>query len=181
MKIKETEKVNNRVTKLVFGGLLVALGILLPQAFHVFGTAGGGTFLPIHIPILMAGLMLGPYYGGCIGLLVPLLSSLFTGMPPAPKVYFMLFELGAYGVVTGIMIRRTNVYISLLTAMAAGRVMYGFALMLGVKFLGFTAPFANSAAFIGGIVTGIPGIAIQLLVLPVLYMALKKGGFIFER
>lgn len=179
MKIKET--VNNKVTKLVFGGLLVALGVLLPQAFHMFGTAGGGAFLPIHLPILMAGLILGPYYGGCIGLLVPLLSSVLTGMPPAPKVYFMFFELVTYGVVTGVMIRKTNVYISLLTAMVTGRVVYGLVLVMGVNFFGFTAPFANQAAFIGGIVAGIPGIAIQLLVLPILYMALKKGGFTFER
>lgn len=181
MKIKESEKVSGKVTKMVFGGLLIALGILLPQAFHVFGTAGGGTFLPIHIPILMAGLVLGPYYGGIIGVIVPILSSVLTGMPPVPKVYFMIVELAAYGIVTGIMIRKRNVYVSLLIAMVAGRMLYGAALVCGVKLFHITAPFANQAAFFGGIVTGIPGIVIQLLVLPILYTALKKGGFTFER
>lgn len=181
MKTKESEKVSRRVTKMVFGGLLIALGILLPQAFHVFGTTGGGTFLPIHIPILMGGLLLGPYYGGVIGLIVPILSSVLTGMPPIPKVYFMLAELITYGVVTGLLIRKTSVYPSLLGAMVAGRVMYGLALILGVQIFHITAPFANQAAFFGGIVTGIPGIAIQLIVLPLLYTALKKGGLTFER
>lgn len=181
MKTKETEKLNSKVTKMVFGGLLIALGILLPQAFHVFGTAGGGTFLPIHIPILMAGLMLGPYYGGLIGLVVPILSSVLTGMPPVPKVYFMIVELVTYGIVTGIVIRKANVYISLVAAMLAGRLLYGLSLVIGVKLLHFTAPFANQAAFFGGIVTGIPGIVIQLIILPILYAALKKGGFTFER
>lgn len=181
MKTKETEKLNSKVTKMVFGGLLIALGILLPQAFHVFGTAGGGTFLPIHIPILMAGLMLGPYYGSLIGLVVPILSSVLTGMPPVPKVYFMIVELVTYGIVTGIVIRKANVYISLIAAMLAGRLLYGLSLVIGVQLLHFTAPFANQAAFFGGIVTGIPGIAIQLIILPILYTALKKGGFTFER
>ena len=181
MKLKEKEKINNKVTKMAFGGLLVALGILLPQAFHIFGTNGGGIFLPIHIPVLMAGILLGPYYGGLIGVLVPVLSSILTGMPPVPKVYFMIVELAAYGIVTGVMIRKTNVYVSLLTAMVAGRLIYGISLVFGVKILHFTAPFANQAAFLGGIVSGIPGIVIQILVIPALYMALKKGGILFER
>ena len=175
------EKKNQNVAKLVFGGLLVALGILLPQAFHIFGTSGGSMFLPIHIPVLMAGMLLGPYYGGIIGFLVPILSSLLTGMPPVPKVYFMLVELITYGIVIGVMIRRSNVYISLLVAMISGRILYGCSLVVGVKILHLTAPFANQAAFLGGIVTGIPGILLQFLILPALYKALKKGGIAFER
>lgn len=183
MKSKETEKINTsgKAAKMAFGGVLTALGILLPQAFHMFGQSAGGTFLPIHIPVLMAGILLGPYYGGIVGILVPILSSVLTGMPPVPKVYFMLVELAAYGIVTGIMIRKTNVYVSLVTAMAAGRILYGAALAVGVKLLHFSAPFANQAAFFGGVVSGIPGIAVQLFVLPLLYAALKRGGLTFEK
>lgn len=179
MRFAERKKQN--VAKLVFGGSLVALGILLPQAFHIFGTSGGGMFLPIHIPVLMAGMILGPYYGGIIGFLVPILSSLLTGMPPVPKVYFMLVELITYGIVIGIMIRRSNVYISLFVAMISGRVLYGCSLIVGVKLLHLTAPFVNQAAFFSGIITGIPGILLQFLILPMLYKALKKGGVAFER
>lgn len=167
--------------KPVYGGVLTALGILLPQAFHVFGQNAGMMFLPIHIPVLLAGLLLGPFYGGAVGLLVPFLSSALTGMPPIPKLYFMLVESLAYGAVTGIMIQKYNVYISLVTAMAAGRICYGFSLVIGVRLLHIQAPFANWAAFSSGIVSGIPGIIIQLVLLPVLYRTLKKGGLAFER
>lgn len=115
MMIEERTKANVRVLKLAYGGLLVALGILLPQAFHIFGQNAGMIFLPIQIQVLFAGMLLGPYYGGLIGILVPLFSSVLTGMPPVPKVYFMFVELMAYGIVTGWMIKKTNVYASLLT------------------------------------------------------------------
>lgn len=88
--IEERTKANVRVLKLAYGGLLVALGILLPQAFHIFGQNAGMIFLPIQIPVLFAGMLLGPYYGGLIGILVPLFSSVLTGMPPVPKVYFYM-------------------------------------------------------------------------------------------
>ena len=132
--IKEGIKTNVRTLKLAYGGLLVALGILLPQAFHVFGQNAGMIFLPIQIPVLFGGILLGPYYGGVIGLLVPLLSSVLTGMPPVPKVYFMFVELVTYGMVAGWLIRRTNVYVSLLTAMLCGRAAYGLALVAGCRF-----------------------------------------------
>ena len=68
MMIEERTKANVRVLKLAYGGLLVALGILLPQAFHIFGQNAGMIFLPIQIPVLFAGMLLGPYYGGLIGI-----------------------------------------------------------------------------------------------------------------
>ena len=108
MMTEERTKANVRVLKLAYGGLLVALGILLPQAFHIFGQNAGMIFLPIQIPVLFAGMLLGPYYGGLIGILVPLFSSVLTGMPPVPKVYFMFVELMAYGIVTGWMIKKTK-------------------------------------------------------------------------
>lgn len=180
MKSSHKSKSTPSVLKIVYGGVLIALGILLPQAFHVFGQEAGMIFLPIQIPILFAGLLLGPLYGGLVGILVPILSFLLTGMPPLPKMYFMLFELGAYGITAGLLIKKCNVYFTLLLSMICGRVAYGFALILGVYLIGLNAPFANMAAFTGGIVSGIPGIIIQLIVLPILYITLKKGGFTFD-
>ena len=179
-KLKERQKLSAKGLKVAYGGLLIALGVLLPQMFHIFGQNAGMVFLPIQIPVFIAGVLLGPYYGLAVGLMVPILSCLFTGMPPVPKVYFMIFELGTYGLVTGWLSKRTNIYVSLFGAMAAGRIMYGAALVLGVYLLQMNAPFMNLAAFTGGIVTGIPGILIQFLVIPVLYLALKKGGLTFE-
>lgn len=167
MMIEERTKANVRVLKLAYGGLLVALGILLPQAFHIFGQN--------------AGMLLGPYYGGLIGILVPLFSSVLTGMPPVPKVYFMFVELMAYGIVIGWMIKKTNVYASLLTAMILGRAAYGISLVVGAQLLHIQAPFLNRAAFLSGIISGVPGMLIQIVILPVLYLTLKRGGLTFER
>ena len=79
-----------RTKKMIYGGLLTAVGLVLPQAFHVFGQGVGMAFLPMHLPVMIAGILLGPCYGGLIGLIVPLVSSMLTGMPPVPKLYFML-------------------------------------------------------------------------------------------
>ena len=72
-------------------------------------------FLPMHLPVMIAGILLAPCCGGLIGLIVPLVSSILTGMPPVPKLYFMLVELAAYGIFTGIFIRKMNVYLTLLS------------------------------------------------------------------
>ena len=64
---------NSEDKKLVYGGVLIALGVLIPQAFHGFGENAGNDFLPMHIPVFIAGLLLGPVYGGTIGALVPYL------------------------------------------------------------------------------------------------------------
>lgn len=181
MSARVKTEVNTKSLKMAYGGLLTALGILLPQAFHVFGQNAGMTFLPIHIPILFAGLLLGPSYGAIIGVLVPVLSSVLTGMPTVPKLYFMFAELVVYGMTAGWMIRKKNVYISLVTAMVCGRVCYGTALLAGIHLLHMNAPFMNRAAFVGGIVSGIPGMVIQIAVIPLLYLALKRGGFTFEQ
>ena len=109
-----------RTKKMIYGGLLTAVGLVLPQAFHVFGQGVGMAFLPMHLPVMIAGILLGPCYGGLIGLIVPLVSSMLTGMPPVPKLYFMLVELVAYGIFTGIFIRKMNVYFTLLSAMILG-------------------------------------------------------------
>lgn len=166
--------------KIAYGGLLIALGILLPQAFHIFGQEAGMIFLPIQIPVFMAGLLLGPIYGGIVGAAVPILSCILTAMPPVPKVYFMLFEMIMYGAAAGLLKKKCNVFFSILGAIAAGRLVYGTALAVGVYLLGIHAPFANTAAYLSTLVTGIPGNIIQLTLLPALYIGLRRGGFTFD-
>lgn len=172
---------NARVAKLVYAGVLTALGLIIPQAFHVFGTNAGSMFLPMHLPVLMAGILLGGAYGFGVGIITPILSSVLTGMPPVPMVYFMLFETAAYGLVAGILAeRKYPVYLRLIPAMLAGRMVYGAALMAAVYILNLRFPFASGAAFVSGMASGLPGIAIQLIVIPVLYRVLKRAGMVFE-
>ena len=94
------------VKKIVYGGLLIAIGVILPQLFHIFGQSAGQTFLPMHIPVILAGMLIGPVWGLGVAVIVPILSSLITGMPPVPMLYFMLFELAAYAVVSGLLAKK---------------------------------------------------------------------------
>ena len=112
---------------LVTSGMCVALAIVLPMAFHMIPDAGK-VFLPMHIPVLLCGLLCGPVYGLGCGILAPLLSHLFTGMPPTAMLPSMLCELAAYGMLSGILIRviRTkwnllNLYTALIGAMICGK------------------------------------------------------------
>ena len=74
------------VKKIVYGGLLIAIGVILPQLFHIFGQSAGQTFLPMHIPVILAGMLIGPVWGLGVAVIVPILSSLITGMPPVPML-----------------------------------------------------------------------------------------------
>lgn len=87
--------------KLVSSALCIAIGVLLPMAFHVIPN-GGSVFLPMHIPVLICGLFCGAPYGLACGIITPFLSSMTTGMPPAMILPQMMIELAVYGLVTGL-------------------------------------------------------------------------------
>ncbi|MEA4912191.1 MAG: ECF transporter S component [Oscillospiraceae bacterium] len=164
-----------KTRSLVFAGLCVALGVALPIAFHSIPNAGS-IFLPMHIPVLLCGLLCGPWYGLACGVLAPLLSSLLTGMPPAAILPGMLCELAVYGLVSGLMYRaaagkRGGIYISLITAMLAGRVVSGVLNALIFRAGNYSMQMWLAASF----VTALPGIAVQLVVIPLLALALQKA------
>ena len=163
-----------KTQKLVLAGIFIALGLVLPIAFHGVGMAGD-IFLPMHIPILLCGLLCGYRLGGIVGLLIPLLSSLFFGMPPMyPVAIYMACELIAYGVVAGLLVKKTNIIIALLGAMLAGRVALGLAQML---LLGFGSEGFSWQVFLtGAFVTALPGIVLQLVLIPLLLAGLKRAN-----
>ena len=165
--------------KIVFTAVCAALCVVLPMAFHAIQNAGT-IFLPMHIPVLLCGLICGWPYGFVTGLLGPLLSSIITGMPPAAMLPAMMVECGVYGLTAGVMMRfvRTrnalaDLYISLVSAMVLGRFIAGlakaFILTPG------TAPFAWVTTSL------VPGIVIQLLLMPMVVLALTKARLIPAR
>jgi len=168
----------NQVKKLVMAAMCVASGIVLPMAFHTIQNAGS-IFLPMHIPVLICGLLCGWQYGLICGILAPVLSSLFTGMPPAAILPAMLCELAVYGLITGICVygihtekQIVKIYGSLITAMLAGRIVSGI-----LKALIFNVGEYSFKIFItSSFLTGIPGILIQLIFIPVIVLALQKAG-----
>jgi len=157
--------------KVVSTALCIALGILLPMFFHLIGF-GGPAFLPMHIPVLLSGFICGGPYGLACGLIVPLLSAVLTGMPPVfPTAIAMMFELGAYGLLSGLLYKKFNVYVSLIGAMLGGRIVSGIANAL---LMGMAGKAYGFAAFISGsFVTALPGIIIQLV--PLIIIALQRA------
>lgn len=168
--------------RIVLSAACIALCVVLPMAFHSFPN-GGSVFLPMHIPVLLCGLMCSWPYGLMCGLLGPALSSLVTGMPPAAMLPSMMIECAVYGGVSGLMMRLVHtkknlldLYISMITAMVLGRVVAGLA--KAWIFTPGTAPFAWVTT---SLVTGIPGICIQLILLPILIVALTHAKLLPTR
>lgn len=163
----------------MISGLLIALNLILPQIFHLFGQQAGKILLPMHIGVLIAGLLLGSAWGIGVGVVTPLLGFLITGMPPMPMTVFMVFELAAYGGTGGFFVwlfRKWNniaaVYVSLVIAMLAGRLVYA-AVLLAAGFI-FPAEAPAVATVFVSFLSGLPGIAIQLVFVPLIVIALEK-------
>lgn len=166
----------NKTREIVYAGLLIALGYVLPIIFHTF-SMGGPAFLPMHIPVLIAGLLLSPKIVLLVGVITPILSSLLTGMPPIyPMLPIMIVELATYGVIAAVCFRKYDLgyYKSLIIAMLAGRITAG--LVVAVLAIGFGLPMSPIPYVIGAIVTGLPGIAIQLVIVPAFAKMLSVLG-----
>lgn len=166
--------------KLILTALCMALGVVLPMAFHAIPNAGS-VLLPMHIPVLLCGLSTGLGYGLICGVLTPLLSSMLTGMPGVPYVFTMVFELAVYGLMAGIMIRLVkgkrpliDIYAALIATMLAGRIVYGLVNALVFQTETYSLNIWITASF----VTAFPGIVLQLLLIPAVIRALQKTGMI---
>ena len=168
--------------RLVYTAVCAALCVVLPMAFHAIQNAGT-IFLPMHIPVLLCGLMCGWPFGFICGVLGPVLSSLLTGMPPVAMLPSMAIECAAYGCITGLMMKfvhtkkpLADLYISMVTAMVLGRVLAG--LVKSFILSSGTAPFAWVTT---SLVAGIPGIIIQLILIPLVIVSLTKAKLLPSR
>lgn len=170
------------VKKLVLAAACIALCIVVPMAFHAIPN-GGSIFLPMHIPVLLCGMLCGWPFGFLCGLLGPLLSSLTTSMPLAAMLPGMMVECAVYGATAGVILKYVHtgklypdLYIALVPAMIAGRVISGIAKAL------IFAPGTSLAAWAtASFVTGLPGIVIQLVLIPVILYALERSRLIPKR
>ncbi len=121
----------------------------------------------MHIPVFLAGIFVGPVSGLIVGLVCPGMSFLLTGMPPPYAVPLMSLELPVYGISIGILIRVIKVPIlSLLLAMILGRLAFAFGLFIFGLFL--SLPYGPKEFIKVSVITGLPGIAIQLVLIPLL-------------
>lgn len=169
--------------KLTLSALFLALGLVLPLITGQIPQIGK-MLLPMHIPVLLCGLACGWPYGLVCGLLGPVLSGVLTGMPSPAVLPGMMVECGVYGLVSGLMMQAVHtkklyadLYISQITAMLLGRILSGVCKALIFAPATFTVAAWATTSF----VTGLPGIAIQLVLLPTLVVALTKARLLRVR
>lgn len=169
------------IRQLVLAALFLALAIVLPLLTGQIPQIGQA-LSPMHIPVLLCGFVCGPLYGAAVGLISPLLRFAIFGMPPIfPTGVAMAFELLTYGAVSGILYKKlprrvSTVYISLIAAMLAGRVVWG-AVRLVIAGLGGSA-FSWSMFIAGAFTTAVPGIICHIILIPLIILALEKAGLI---
>ena len=171
------------VRNLTMSALFLALGLVLP-IFTGQIPQIGSMLLPMHIPVFLCGLICGGPWGALVGLILPLLRSVLFGMPPLfPTAIAMCFELMTYGFVAGFLYNRSRwqcviaLYRSMIASMVAGRLVCGVAqiVLLGLSGSAFTLQ-----AFMAGALqdNAIPGIVLQLLLIPAIMVALNRTGLV---
>ncbi len=171
-------KLGITVKALISAGI-VALAVLLPQLAHLaLGEQAGMRFLPMYLPVLLGGCLLGWQWGLGIGLLSPLVSYLITAaagspMPALARLPFMMAELAVFAVVCGVFsdkIAKNGLmaFPAVLLAQLGGRSVF---LLSAAAFSGVSP--LNAAMVWSQIQTGFAGLLIQAVLAPVIIIGLK--------
>ena len=165
------------IKKLTLSAMFLALAFVMPFLTGQIPQIGS-MLCPMHIPILLCGFFCGAHWGLGIGFISPILRSFVLGMPVMfPNAFCMAFELAAYGFVSGwlhnkLPKKKVYVYVSLLSAMIIGRLVWGAVMFCS---MGFEASkFGLSAFFAGAVLNAVPGIILQVIIIPVLVITLEK-------
>ena len=174
-------KKSMQIKKMTVSALFLALAFVMPFLTGQIPEVGA-MLCPLHIPVLICGFVCGWPWGLAVGSIAPLLRSLILGMPPIfPTAVCMAFELAAYGLVAGLMYKllprkKPYIYLSLIIAMIVGRLVWGTAMAVCLGG-GFTF-----TAFIAGAFTNaIPGIIVQLVIVPLVVMLFENLKFLNSR
>ena len=170
------------INQLTLAAMFLALGLVLPFMTGQIPQIGS-MLLPMHIPVLLCGLICGWRYGAVVGFVLPILRYFMFGMPPLfPTGTAMAFELATYGLVVGILYSRSKwqcviaLYRSMLIAMVAGRIVWAVAqmILLGINGGAFTLQMFMA----GALINAIPGIILQLVLIPAIMVALNRTGLV---
>ena len=165
------------IKKMTLSAMFLALAFVMPFLTGQIPQIGS-MLCPMHIPVLLCGFFCGAPWGLVVGFVAPLLRSFVLGMPPMfPTAFCMAFELAAYGFVAGWLYKKlskkkVNVYVALLCAMVIGRLIWG-AVMFAC--MGFdVSAFGLSAFLAGAVLNAVPGIVLQIVLIPVVVITLEK-------
>ena len=162
---------------MVLAALFLALAYVMPFLTGQIPEVGA-MLCPLHIPVILCGFICGWPWGLAVGLIAPLFRSLTLGMPPLfPTAVCMAFELAAYGAIAGLMHKflpkkKPYIYCSLLVAMIFGRLVWGAAMFVCMSLGGGSFTFATFLT--GAFLNAIPGIMVQILLIPILVMILDN-------
>ena len=176
----QTKLLRTKTGRLSASAMCLALCLVLPFLTGQIPQIGSA-LCPMHLPVLLAGFLCGPWWAMLVGVTAPLLRHLLFAMPPLTTAIAMSVELAGYGMVCGLLYRKaqrniTGIYLALIPAMIAGRVLWGIAM---VVITGITGASFGWAVFLAGAFTGaIPGIVLQLILIPVLVNALTRAGYL---
>ena len=170
---------STQLRKLTYSALYMAIALILPFVTGQIPEIGA-MLCPMHIPALLCGFMCGWPWGVAVGFISPLLRSVMFGMPAMfPAAIAMAFELAVYGGMAGLLYSRLPrkkwmIYAALLISMIAGRVVWGAvqALLAGLSGNSFTW----TLFLTGAVINAIPGIIMQLALIPVLVVTMEKAG-----
>ncbi len=166
------------LNKMILSALFLALAYVLPFLTGQIPEIGS-MLCPMHLPVLLCGFLCGSIWGGAVGAIAPLFRSLTMGMPPLfPTALCMTFELATYGAIAGLMHKlhppkKPYIFCSLLTSMVIGRLVWGLAMFICMGIRGRS--FTFSAFLSGAILNAIPGIIVQIVLIPLLVMTLQNS------
>jgi len=175
------------IRRMVLAALLLALGLELPFVTGQIPEVGN-MLLPMHLPVLICGLVCGWKWGAAVGFVLPLLRSMLFQMPPllptmrTGGALCMAFELMTYGLVAGLLYGwlkkyRWGLIVSLLGAMLAGRIVWALASVVIYRLFADFA-FDFELFLTGGFIAAWPGILMQLVLVPLLVRLLEKTRLI---
>ena len=164
---------------LVLSGFFVALGLVMPFLTGQIPSIGS-KLLPMHIPVLLCGFVLGGPAGLVVGFIVPLFRSLLFSMPPMfPTAIAMAFELATYGLLAGLLYRMLpkkpfHVYTTLILSMLGGRVVWGIVSYILLRLSG--SAFTWKVFMAGAFINALPGIILQIVLIPLIVLALQRAN-----
>ena len=175
-----------QIRELTYSAMLLALAVLMPKVAGLIPEIGK-TLNLMHIPVLLCGFVCGWPWGLGVGFIAPLLSSLLNGMPKLfPDAVVMAFELAAYGCAAGLFYRllprkKWSIYAALILSMIVGRIVYGIVYLFLLS-LGLVVIDDALLVFIWvrTIVKPYLGIILQIILIPILVMALEKARLILN-
>ncbi len=167
--------------KIAIASMLLAVSFVLPFFTGQIPEIGN-MLCPMHIPVILCGFVTGPAWGFVVGLISPVLRSVILGMPPLfPTAFSMAFELSAYGFISGFLFERLPrkniyIYINLVISMILGRIIWGIVtfMLMGLD----TETFGFSVFISSAVINAVPGIILQLIVIPITVIFVDKKGII---